>query len=57
MSHEGVYDGGKDVDLVFEHGGQVREDAAQTVDGHEEERNAQNSTMLVDLVELRPVGR
>jgi hypothetical protein len=57
MNHEGKCDGGEDIDLAFEDGRRVPEDAAETVDGQEEERNVQDSTMLVDLVELWPVGR
>ena len=42
---------------MLEGGGRVRQDAAETVDGHEEVRDAQENTMPVNLVELWPVGR
>ena len=37
--------------------GKDREDAAEAVDGHEGERDAQDGAVLVDLVKLWPVGR
>jgi hypothetical protein len=51
------HDEGEDVDLVFEDEEKDREDAAKTVDGEEGERDAQDSAVLVYLVELWFVGR
>lgn len=42
--------------MVLEDEGKDREHAAEAVDSHEGDRDAHNGTVLVDLVELRPVG-
>ena len=55
--NEGICDGSEDIDLLLKDEGKDREHATEAVDGHEREGDAQDGTVLVDLVELWPVRR
>ena len=54
---EDICDIGEDIDLLREDEEKDREDAAEAVDSHEGERDAQNSTELVNLLNLWLVER
>lgn len=51
---ERVCDGSEYVKFLLEDKGKYREDAAKEVDGHEDERDAEDCAVLVDLIELWP---
>jgi hypothetical protein len=53
---DGVRDSREHVDLVLEGEREDGEDAAEEVDGHERERDAENRAVLVDLIKLRTLG-
>jgi len=54
---EGIRYCGEDVDLALEDEREDGEDAAKEIDGHEEERDAEDGSVLVDLVELGSLSR
>lgn len=54
---EDTCDIGEEIDLLLEDEVKDREDATEAIDSHEGERDAQDSTELVDLVNLWLVDR
>jgi hypothetical protein len=54
---DGVRDCSEDIDVALKGEREDGEDAAEEVDGHEGQRDAEDGAMLVDLVKLGPLGR